>query len=80
MEVFPAWGEGTKNKQDIWELELELGHRASSKLQSKLRTVSGLPREAEKVSATVAGRLREYVNTEFVWARVQTGFVKAARK
>ena len=28
--------------------------------------VSGHPREAEKVSATGAGRLREYVNTEFV--------------
>ena len=28
--------------------------------------VSGHPREAEKVSATGAGRLRECVNTEFV--------------
>ena len=33
--------------------------------------VSGHPREAEKVSATGAGRLRECVNTEFVWARIQ---------
>ena len=36
------------------------------------------PREAEKVSATGAGRLRiclrECVNTVSVWARVQTGF------
>ena len=30
------------------------------------------------MSATRAGRLRECVNTEFVGARVQTGFVKAA--
>ena len=29
-------------------------------------SVSGHPREAEKVSATGAGRLRECVNTEFV--------------
>ena len=28
--------------------------------------VSGHPREAEKMSATGAGRLRECVNTEFV--------------
>ena len=28
--------------------------------------ISGHPREAEKVPATVAGRLRECVNTEFV--------------
>ena len=38
--------------------------------------VSGHPREAEKLSETGTGRLRDCVNTEFVywWARVQTGF------
>ena len=30
--------------------------------------VSGHPREAEKVSATGAGRLRECINTEFVFS------------
>ena len=42
--------------------------------------VCGHPREAEKVSATGAGRLRECVNTEFVWARVQTVFCQCGRK
>ena len=41
---------------------------------------SGHPREAEKVSATGGGRLRKCVNTEFVWARVQTGFCRGGRK
>ena len=34
--------------------------------------------EAEKVSATGAGRLRQCVNTEFVWARVQMAAVSKA--
>ena len=42
--------------------------------------VGGHPREAEKVSVTGAGRLRKCVNTEFVRARVQTGFCQGGRK
>ena len=47
-----------------------------------LAPVSGhprTPREAEKVSAT-AGRLWECVNTEFIRAKVQTGFCQGGRK
>ena len=41
--------------------------------------VSGHTREAEKVSATGAGRLQECVNTEFVGTiDFKRGFVKAA--
>ena len=49
------------------------------RLQSKLSLTDTLGKQ--KVSATGAGRLRECAtNTEFVWARVQTGFFQGGRK
>ena len=42
-------------------------------------SIGGHPQEAETVSATRAGRLRECLNTEFSLARVQTAFCQGGR-
>ena len=42
--------------------------------------VSGHHQDAEKVSITAAGRLRECENTEFVWELRKTGFCEGGRK
>ena len=76
-------GEGTKRRpcRSVIKLNcLEQNMTSEEEENTVEAPVCGHPREAEKVSATGAGRLRECVNAEFAWARVQTGFFQGGRK